>query len=51
MSKLFKTYIHKGNVINESSLYKKPALLLNKKARPCVDYADLWTEMKERMGV
>ena len=25
--------------------------LLNKKARPCVDYADLWTEMKERMGV
>ena len=49
--KLFKTYIHKGNVINESSLYKKPALLLNKKARPCVDYADLWTEMKERMGV
>lgn len=49
--KIFKTYIHKGNVINESSLYKKPALLLNKKARPCVDYADLWTEMKERMGV
>ena len=49
--KLFKTYIHKGNVINESSLYKKPALLLNKKARPCADYIDLWAEMKERMGV
>ncbi|MBQ6850846.1 MAG: ParA family protein [Oscillospiraceae bacterium] len=49
--KLFRTYIHKGNVINESSLYKKPALLINKKAKPCVDYVNLWAEIKERMGV
>ncbi len=47
--KLFKNYIHKGNVINESSLYKKPAVLLNRKARPCVDYINLWQEIKERM--
>ena len=48
--KLFKNYIHKGNVINESSLYKKPAVVLNRKARPCADYIALWQEMKERMG-
>lgn len=48
--RLFKNYIHKGNVINESSLYKKPALLVNKKARPCVDYTNLWEEIKERIG-
>lgn len=49
--KLFKNHIHKGNVINESSLYKKPAVLVNRKARPCADYINLWQEMKERMGV
>lgn len=48
--KLFRSCIHKGNVINESSLYKKPALLLNRRARPCADYISLWEEMKERMG-
>ncbi len=48
--KLFKNYIHKGNVINESSLFKKPALLVNKKARPCMDYTNLWEEIKERIG-
>lgn len=49
--KLFKNYIHKGNVINESSLYKKPAVMINRKAKPCADYIALWEEMKERMGV
>ena len=48
-NKLFKTYIHKGNVINESSLYKKPALLVNKKSKPCQDYINLWNEIKERI--
>lgn len=47
--KIFENYIHKGNVINESSLYKKPALMINKKAKPCIDYLNLWQEIKERI--
>lgn len=47
--KLFKSVIHKGNIINESSLYKKPALILSPKARPCQDYVSLWQEIKERI--
>ena len=47
--KIFKNYIHKGNIINESSLYKTPAVILNRKSRPCVDYLNLWQEIKERL--
>ena len=47
--KLFRTKIRKGNIINESTLERKPAVLVNKKANPSKDYYELWEEIKERL--
>jgi len=47
--KLFKTYIRKGNAINDSSLYAKPCVLgeNTKNTKPAKDYLALYDEIKE----
>ncbi len=47
--KMFKNVIRKGNIINESSIERKPRVLMNGKKNPSKDYLNLWKEIKERL--
>lgn len=48
--KMFKTYIRKGNIVNESTIERKPCVLINPKKNPSVDYINLWEEIKNRLA-
>ena len=48
--KLFKTAIRKGNIVNESTIERKPCVLINPRKNPSKDYLDLWKEIKSRLA-
>ena len=49
--KVFKTFIRKGNAVNESSFYAKPCVIGEKtrNSKPAKDYLALYEEIKEKI--
>lgn len=48
--KIFKNHIRKGNIVNESTIERKPCVLMSQKKNPSKDYLALWQEIKERLN-
>ncbi len=48
--KIFKNHIRKGNIVNESTIERKPCVLINQKKNPSKDYIALWKEIKQRLS-
>ncbi len=47
--KMFTNVIRKGNIVNESSIERRPRVMMNAKKNPSKDYLNLWKEIKERL--
>lgn len=48
--RLFSTVIRKGNIVNESTIERKPCVLINPRKNPSRDYLALWQEIKGRLA-
>ncbi len=48
--KMFRTIIRKGNIVNESSIERRPCVLMNQKKNTSKDYLNLYKEIKERLA-